>query len=73
MGDSARAFWVTGPSQGEIRNVTLPSHGPDDVLVRTCFTGISRGPSRWSSPPSEWTRMRAPFPDGDFPAVSTAT
>jgi threonine dehydrogenase-like Zn-dependent dehydrogenase len=72
MGDRARAFWVTGPSQGEIRDVTLPSRGPGDVLVRTRFTGISRGTESLvfagRVPQSEWTRMRAPFQDGDFPA-----
>ena len=72
MDSSARAFWVTSPGQGEIRDVTLPVRGPDDVLVRTRFTGISRGTEslvfNGRVPPTEWTRMRAPFQEGDFPA-----
>src|SRR5262245_54504551 len=72
MPDRVRAFWVTGPGQGEIRDVTLPPRGPGDVLVRTRFTGISRGTESLvfsgRVPQSEWTRMRAPFQDGDFPA-----
>jgi NADPH:quinone reductase-like Zn-dependent oxidoreductase len=72
MGEGARAFWVTGPGQGEIRDVMLPSCGPDDLLVRTCFTGISRGTESLvfagRVPQSEWTRMRAPFQEGEFPA-----
>ena len=36
---TAAAFWVTEPGRGEIRPVTLPEPGPDDVLVRTLRTG----------------------------------
>jgi threonine dehydrogenase-like Zn-dependent dehydrogenase len=72
MDSPARAFWVTSPGQGEIRDVALPARGPNDLLVRTRFTGISRGTESLvfsgRVPPSEWTRMRAPFQDGDFPA-----
>lgn len=72
MDDRARAFWVTGPGTGEIRDVALPAPGPDDVLVRTEFSAISRGTESLvfagRVPRSEWTRMRAPFQDGDFPA-----
>jgi Zn-dependent alcohol dehydrogenase len=72
MQDTARAFWVTAPGEGEIKYVALPARGPDDLLVRTRFSGISRGTESLvfagRVPPSEWTRMRAPFQDGDFPA-----
>ena len=43
MAYHARAFWVRSPGVGEIRSVTLPEPGPDQVLVRTLYTGISRG------------------------------
>ena len=42
-----------------------------DALVRTLYTGISRGSEalvfRGEVPPSEYQRMRAPFQAGDFP------
>jgi threonine dehydrogenase-like Zn-dependent dehydrogenase len=57
---------------GEIRPVRLPAPGPDDVLVRTVRSGISRGTEalvfRGGVPASQHTKMRAPFQDGDFPA-----
>ncbi|MEO8466173.1 MAG: zinc-binding alcohol dehydrogenase [Gammaproteobacteria bacterium] len=72
MVEQARAFWVTAPSRGEIRAETLPSPGVDYALVRTLFTGISRGTETLvfggHVPPSEYARMRAPFQVGDFPA-----
>ncbi len=66
-----RAFWVCEPGVGEIRPVSLAAPGPDDVLVRTVRTGISRGTEtlvfRGDVPPSQYESMRAPFQDGDFP------
>jgi threonine dehydrogenase-like Zn-dependent dehydrogenase len=68
----ARAFWVCSPGTGDIRPVTLPEPGPDQVLVRTRYTGISRGTEalvfRGEVPISQYDVMRAPFQDGDFPA-----
>jgi len=67
----ARAFWLRAPGRGEIRAVGLPEPGPDDVLVRTLRTGVSRGTEtlvfRGGVPPTERARMRAPFQEGDFP------
>jgi threonine dehydrogenase-like Zn-dependent dehydrogenase len=67
----ARAFWVCPPGAGKIRPVTLPAPGPDEVLVRTRYSGISRGTEvlvgRGEVPPSQYKAMRAPFQDGDFP------
>ncbi|MCW2770088.1 MAG: zinc-binding alcohol dehydrogenase [Aeromicrobium sp.] len=67
----ARAFWLREPGVGEIRTVRLPEPGPDDVLVRTLRSGISRGTEtmvfRGGVPPSQHRAMRAPFQDGDFP------
>ena len=39
----ARAFWVTAPREGKILDETLPSPAPDDAVVRTRYSGISRG------------------------------
>lgn len=68
----ARAFWLRAPGEGEIRPVTLPEPGPDEVLVRTVCTGVSRGTEtlvfRGGVPESQHATMRAPFQEGDFPA-----
>nr|WP_141850395.1 zinc-binding alcohol dehydrogenase [Lapillicoccus jejuensis] len=67
----ARAFWLREPGVGELRTVPLPEPGPDDVLVRTTHTGVSRGTETLvfagRVPPGEAERMRAPFQDGHFP------
>ncbi|HEY6522537.1 MAG TPA: zinc-binding alcohol dehydrogenase [Solirubrobacteraceae bacterium] len=68
----AHAFWLRAPGVGEIRSVTLPELGPDEVLVRTLRSGVSRGTEtlvfRGGVPPSQYAAMRAPFQEGDFPA-----
>jgi threonine dehydrogenase-like Zn-dependent dehydrogenase len=70
MPQEARALWVS-PGAGEILPVTLPDPGADEVLVRTLFSGISRGTEalvfRGEVPASQHTLMRAPFQEGDFP------
>ena len=70
--NEAAAFWVSAPGRGEIRPVTVPTRGADDVLIRTLFTGISRGTEslifNGRVPRSEYQRMRAPFQEGEFPA-----
>jgi threonine dehydrogenase-like Zn-dependent dehydrogenase len=67
----ACAFWLCQPGVGEIRSVSLPSPGPDDVVVRTLRSGISRGTEtlvfRGGVPTSQYAAMRAPFQDGEFP------
>jgi threonine dehydrogenase-like Zn-dependent dehydrogenase len=69
---TARAFWLRNPGQGEIRPTQLPERGPEDVLVRTLHSGISRGTETLvfsgGVPESQYRLMRAPFQDGDFPA-----
>ncbi|MFF4761315.1 FAD-dependent oxidoreductase [Streptomyces sp. NPDC001292] len=71
MSHSARAFWLSSPGHGEIRDVALPEPGEDEVLVRTLWSGVSRGTEalvfRGQVPRSQWDVMRAPFQDGDFP------
>jgi threonine dehydrogenase-like Zn-dependent dehydrogenase len=68
----ARAFWLREPGVGEIRPATLPDPGAGEVLVRTRFSGISRGTEtlvfRGGVPASQYAAMRAPFQEGDFPA-----
>jgi threonine dehydrogenase-like Zn-dependent dehydrogenase len=69
--EHAEAFWLRAPGYGEIRPVGLPEPGPDDVVVRTLRSGISRGTEtlvfRGAVPHDQRTRMRAPFQEGDFP------
>ncbi len=69
---TAQAFWITGPGAGDIRGAELPDAGPDDVVVRALFSGVSRGTERLvlqgRVPESQHDLMRAPFQDGDFPA-----
>jgi threonine dehydrogenase-like Zn-dependent dehydrogenase len=68
----AHAFWLRTPGVGEIRPVTLPEPGQDDVVVRTVLSGISRGTEtlvfRGGVPRNQYAVMRAPFQDGEFPA-----
>jgi threonine dehydrogenase-like Zn-dependent dehydrogenase len=72
MTGEARAFWLREPGAGEIRTVPLPAVGPGDVLVRTLFSGISRGTEtlvfQGLVPPDQYATMRAPYQEGDFPA-----
>jgi 2-desacetyl-2-hydroxyethyl bacteriochlorophyllide A dehydrogenase len=67
----ALAFWLREPGAGEIRPVSLPDPGPDDVVVKTLHSAVSRGTEtlvfRGGVPASQYTAMRAPFQDGDFP------
>ncbi|MEU9207003.1 zinc-binding alcohol dehydrogenase [Streptomyces sp. NPDC048415] len=72
MEPTARAFWLASPGHGEIRDVALPAPAEGEVLVRTLFSGVSRGTEtlvfRGGVPESQHASMRAPFQDGDFPA-----
>ena len=65
------AFWVSEPGRGEIRPSPLPAVGPEDVLVRTVRSGVSRGTEtlvfRGGVPESQYAAMRAPFQEGEFP------
>lgn len=67
----AHAFWICSPGHAEIRDVDIPDPGPDDVLVRTLHTGVSRGTEtlvfRGEVPASQHDLMRAPFQEGNFP------
>ncbi|MET0134214.1 MAG: zinc-binding alcohol dehydrogenase [Kibdelosporangium sp.] len=63
---------MRAPGEAELRAVSLPVPGPDDVLVRTLYSGVSRGTEtlvfRGGVPESQHEIMRAPFQEGDFPA-----
>lgn len=67
----AQAYWITGERTGEIRTATLRQAGPDDVIVRTLYSAISRGTEslvfNGAVPAGEHQRMRAPFQEGEFP------
>ncbi|MFF5174684.1 dehydrogenase [Micromonospora sp. NPDC000089] len=69
---AARACWLRSPGQAELRPVTLPEPGPDEVLVRTLHSGVSRGTETLvftgGVPRDQYAAMRAPFQEGDFPA-----
>jgi threonine dehydrogenase-like Zn-dependent dehydrogenase len=66
----ARAFWLVTPGRGEILSEPLPAPAQGEALVRTLFTGVSRGTEtlvfNGLVPASERERMRAPFQAGEF-------
>jgi threonine dehydrogenase-like Zn-dependent dehydrogenase len=66
-----QAFWLREPGAGELRPVTLASPGPDEVLVRTLRSAVSRGTEALvfdgRVPTSQYAVMRAPFQEGRFP------
>ncbi|MFI2667299.1 MULTISPECIES: zinc-dependent alcohol dehydrogenase [Micromonospora] len=72
MTGEAYAFWLREPGVGEIRPAALPTPGPDEVLVRARYSGVSRGTETLvfagRVPVDQHTAMRAPFQEGDFPA-----
>ncbi len=67
----ARAFWTVAAGVGELLTETLPAPGPDDTLVRSLASGISRGTEATvfagRVPPSQYDVMRAPLMAGTFP------
>jgi NADPH:quinone reductase-like Zn-dependent oxidoreductase len=67
----ALAYWLREPGVGELRPVSLAEPGPGDVRVRALYSGISRGTEmlvhRGGVPVTQYSAMRAPFQDGDFP------
>jgi threonine dehydrogenase-like Zn-dependent dehydrogenase len=68
---STRALWYVGRGAIELRSEPLAAPGADEVLVRTLFSGVSRGTERLvldgAVAQSEWQRMRAPLQVGEFP------
>ncbi|MFF3935885.1 zinc-dependent alcohol dehydrogenase [Streptomyces phaeofaciens] len=72
MNRAARAFWIGSPGRGEVRDVVLPDPAKDEVVVRSLYSGVSRGTEtlvfRGGVPENQHAVMRAPFQEGDFPA-----
>ena len=56
------------PGAGVIRRVDIDPPGPDDAVVRTLYSAVSRGTEslvfHGATPASQYARMRAPFQDG---------
>jgi threonine dehydrogenase-like Zn-dependent dehydrogenase len=67
---AARALWTVAPGRVEIRDEALPLPRPDQVLVRSSASGVSRGTERLvlegRVPRSQWAAMRAPLMAGEF-------
>ncbi len=67
----ARALWYAGPGKVELRAAPLKPVAPGEALVRTLWSGISRGTERLvlsgAVSPGERQRMRAPLQEGEFP------
>lgn len=65
-----RALWIESANRSAIRDETLGTLRPDQVLVRTLYSGISRGTETLvfsgAVPSSEFERMRGPHMQGDF-------
>ena len=70
-GIEALAYWSVAPGVGEIRAERLTAPAEGEVLVRTLWSGVSRGTEALVAlgrvPPSQWSLMRAPFQQGAFP------
>lgn len=68
---SVTALWYVAPGECALNAEALPALTGDDCLVRTLWSGISRGTERLVCegrvPVGEYERMRAPFQQGDFP------
>ncbi len=71
MGRTAEALWLVAPGHAELRTHDLADPGPDEVLVRTLVTGVSRGTEglvfRGEVPADQRAVMRAPHQQGDLP------
>ncbi len=67
----ARAVWYVKAGVVELRAAPLPRPKPDEAMVRTLFSGVSRGTERLvfngEVGQSEWERMRGPNQEGAFP------
>ncbi len=67
----ATAYWTTAREHGELRPEELPAPGAGEALVRTLYSGISKGTEmvvhHGSVPPRVAEKMRAPHQEGHFP------
>ncbi len=68
---TARALWTVAPRKAQIGEESLAAPGDGEALVRTLYTGLSRGTERLvfegRVPASEYGRMRGPNMAGAFP------
>lgn len=66
-----RQLWSAAPGRYELRADMLSDQPADTLIIRTIFSGVSRGTERLvlngAVPLSEHHRMRAPFQKGEFP------
>ncbi|MBG6189915.1 threonine dehydrogenase-like Zn-dependent dehydrogenase [Arthrobacter sp. CAN_A212] len=66
----SQSYWTTSPGHGELRTAPLPPLEPGQALVRTLYSGISRGTETLVHdgriPPEIATLMEAPFQEGSF-------
>lgn len=68
---TARALWIEAAGRCDLRAEIIPLPGPGEVLVRTLYSGISRGTEslvfEGRVPETEFERMRGPGMQGSFP------
>ena len=68
---ATRALWTVAPGRAELREEVLPDRSDGEALVRTLYSGLSRGTERLvfegRVPPTEYERMRGPNMAGAFP------
>jgi len=71
-GTLATAYWTVGRGKGELRAETLPEPQANEALVRTLYSGISKGTEllvhAGHVPKSVARTMRAPHQEGEFPS-----
>ncbi|WP_427008374.1 dehydrogenase [Pseudarthrobacter sp. H2] len=69
---AATAYWTVGPEKGELRREDLPAPGPGEALVRTLYSGISKGTElvvyNARVPACVAGEMAAPHQEGTFPS-----
>ena len=67
----SQALWYAGLDRIEVRAIDVPPPKAGEVIVKTQVSGISRGTERLvfhgRVPASEYSRMRCPYQEGDFP------
>lgn len=65
-----QALWYAAAGRAEIRSAALRTAGPGEAIIRTLWSGVSRGTERLvflgQAPASEHVAMRAPFQEGEF-------
>ncbi|MHA7142687.1 zinc-dependent alcohol dehydrogenase [Arthrobacter sp. Sr33] len=68
--EHSQSYWTTRPGHGELRTAPLPKRETEQALVRTLYSGISRGTETLVHdgriPPGVAALMEAPFQEGTF-------